>query len=49
MSGTGVVCVLSFQAKVSGESSVTITRPGAVNSAQQQVEAPGARIGILVK
>jgi general secretion pathway protein D len=49
VSGTGVVCVLSFQAKAAGESVIAITRPGAVNSAQQQVPAKGARISIQVK
>lgn len=38
VSGAGVVCVLSFQAKAAGTSSVTITRPGAVNSSQQPVQ-----------
>ncbi len=39
VSGAGVVCVLSFQAKAAGESAITITRPGAVTSAQQPVQA----------
>jgi general secretion pathway protein D len=49
VSGAGVVCVLSFQAKASGNSVIAITRPGAVNSSQQQLPAQGARINILVK
>jgi general secretion pathway protein D len=49
VSGAGVVCVLSFQAKAAGESSVSITRPAAVNSAQQQLPARGAQISILVR
>jgi hypothetical protein len=44
-----VVCVLSFQAKAAGESVIAITHPGAVNSAQQQLPAQGARINIQVK
>jgi general secretion pathway protein D len=49
VSGAGVVCVLSFQAKAAGESVVAITRPGAVNSAQQQVPAQGSQLSIVVK
>jgi general secretion pathway protein D len=49
VSGAGVVCVLSFQAKAAGESAVVITRPTAVNSAQQQVPATGSRVSIMVK
>jgi general secretion pathway protein D len=49
MSGSGVVCVLSFQAKAAGESVLAITRPAAVNSAQQQVTAKGTQASILVK
>ncbi len=49
VSGTGVVCVLSFQAKTAGDSVIAITRPGAVNSAQQQLPATGAQVNIQVK
>ena len=49
VSGAGVVCVLTFQAKAAGESAIAITRPGAVNSAQQQVQAKGAQVNIVVK
>jgi general secretion pathway protein D len=49
VSGTGVVCVLSFQAKATGESAVVITRPTAVNSAQQQIPATGSRVNIVVQ
>jgi len=48
VSGAGVVCVLSFQAKSAGESVITITRAAAVNSAQQQVPATGGRVTIVV-
>jgi general secretion pathway protein D len=40
-SGAGVVCVLSFQAKATGESAITITRPAALTSAQQPVPVQG--------
>jgi general secretion pathway protein D len=49
VSGSGVVCVLSFQAKAAGNSTIAITRPAAVNSAQQQVPAQGAQATIQVK
>jgi general secretion pathway protein D len=49
VSGTGVVCVLSFQAKTPGASDLVITHPGAVTSAQQQVPAQGARVNIQVQ
>jgi general secretion pathway protein D len=49
MSGTGVVCVLTFQAKAAGASVITISRPGAVSSAQAQLPAQGAQVSIQVK
>ena len=49
VSGAGVVCVLTFQAKAAGDSVIAITRPGAVNSAQQFLPAQGARVNIQVK
>jgi general secretion pathway protein D len=49
VSGTGVVCVLTFQAKAAGDSFIAITRPGAVSSTQQQLSATGAQISIQVK
>jgi general secretion pathway protein D len=49
VSGAGVVCVLSFQAKAAGESAITITRPGALSSTQQQLPAQGAQVNIQVK
>jgi general secretion pathway protein D len=49
VSGAGVVCVLSFQAKAAGESALSITHPAAMNSAQQPVAATGGRVSIVVK
>ena len=49
MNGSGVVCVLTFQARTPGESVVSMTRAATVNSAQQQAPLQGARIGIQVK
>jgi general secretion pathway protein D len=49
VNGAGVICVLSFQAKAAGQTAVAITRPAAVNSAQQQVQATGSQINIVVQ
>jgi general secretion pathway protein D len=49
LNGAGVVCVLGFQAKAAGEANVVITRPTALNSAQQQLPASGGRIAIQVQ
>jgi general secretion pathway protein D len=49
MSGDGVICVLSFQAKVAGDNSLSILRAGAVNSSQQPVPAKGAQTTIAVR
>jgi general secretion pathway protein D len=49
MSGSGAVCVLSFQAKAAGSTVVDIFRPAAVNSAQQQLPVQGGKISVEVK
>ncbi len=49
LSGAGVVCVLSFQARAPGPSDLTITRASVVNSAQQQVPVESAQSSIVVK
>ena len=49
VSGAGVVCVLTFQAKASGPSDLTIARASVVNSAQQQLPAQTAQTTIVVK
>ena len=49
ISGTGVVCVLTFQAKASGPSDLTLNRASLVNSAQQQLPVGSARASIVVK
>jgi len=49
VSGTGVVCILSFQSKAAGESAITVIRAAAVNTAQQQTPVQGARISVQVK
>ncbi len=47
--GGGVVCVLFFKAKAAGVNSITITRPTALNSAQQFLTAKGNKIDVEVK
>jgi general secretion pathway protein D len=49
VAGTGVVYSLSFQAKVAGETVLTMARGATVNSAQQQAPAQGGQISIVVK
>jgi general secretion pathway protein D len=49
VNGAGVICVLSFQAKAAGQTMLSITRPAAVNSAQQQLTATGSQINITVQ
>ncbi len=49
VSGAGVVCVLTFQAKTAGPSDLTITRASVVNSAQQQLPVESAQTSIVVK
>ncbi len=49
VSGSGTVCVLTFQAKVAGPAAVVITKPVVVNSAQQQLPATGSRAIVQVQ
>ncbi len=49
VSGAGVVCVLTFQAKAAGESPITIGHPAAMTSTQQPVQAQGTQTNIVVK
>ncbi|HXE05414.1 MAG TPA: cohesin domain-containing protein [Bryobacteraceae bacterium] len=49
LSGSGVVCVITFQAKSAGTSVLAITRAGVVNTAQQQVNAGVSQVGVTVK
>jgi general secretion pathway protein D len=48
VSGAGVVCVLSFQAKQAGDSQLSMTRAVAVTSAQQQLPARNSQVTIAV-
>ncbi|HEY6488182.1 MAG TPA: cohesin domain-containing protein [Terracidiphilus sp.] len=49
MSGAGVVCVLTFQAKSAGPTTLGITRTGATTSAQQLVPAELGQANLVVK
>lgn len=49
LSGSGPVCVLTFQAKTAGASVLAITRAGIVNTAQQQVNGGVSQAEITVK
>jgi general secretion pathway protein D len=49
ITGTGVVCILTFQAKASGPSDLAITRASVVNGAQQQLPVASAPASIVVK
>jgi general secretion pathway protein D len=49
VNGSGVVCVLSFQAKAVGASEIVINQPRALTSAQKPVSAQGSQISVQVK
>jgi general secretion pathway protein D len=49
MSGSGTICVLTFQAKAPGPTSLAMTRAGVTTSKQQQVQAASAQAEIVVK
>src|SRR5271170_5142185 len=49
VTGSGTVCVLTFQAKAAGDAAVVITRPVVRNSAQQPLTATGSRAIVQVK
>jgi len=49
VNGAGVVCVLTFQAKAAGESNLSITRAGAMDSTQRPVPAQSSQTKITVQ
>jgi len=49
VNGAGVVCMLSFQAKATGPTTIVITKPGAISSGQKPVPAQGAQLSLAVK
>jgi general secretion pathway protein D len=49
LSGGGVVCVLTFQAKSAGQSTLSLTHGAVVTSNQQQLQTQGAQASIVVR
>ena len=49
VSGAGVVCVLTFQAKATGKTDVSITRASAMSSAGKPLQAQTSQASILVQ
>lgn len=49
ISGTGVVCVLTFRAKASGTSDLTIARASLNSSGQQPSSVGSAQTSVVVK
>jgi general secretion pathway protein D len=49
VSGAGVVCVLTFQAKAAGSTQLGIVHPGALTSGQQSLQGEGTPANIVVK
>jgi general secretion pathway protein D len=47
ITGAGVVCVLSFEARTAGESVLSMKRAAAISSTQQQSKAPVSRVTIV--
>ena len=49
VSGAGVVCVLTFQAKAQGQTNLSITRGGAMNSAGKPLQAQTSQASLTVQ
>jgi general secretion pathway protein D len=49
VSGAGVVCVLTFQAAAKGQTGISITRAGAMNSAGKPLQAQTTQATIVVQ
>ncbi len=49
VSGAGVVCVLTFQAAAKGQSEISITRAGAMNSAGKPLQAQTSQATVVVQ
>jgi general secretion pathway protein D len=49
VNGSGTLCVLTFQAKASGDASVAITRPVVRNSQQQPLAAMGSQAVVHIQ
>lgn len=49
VSGSGTICVLTFQAKAAGATSITMPRAGAVDSKQQPITVQPAQTDVVIK
>jgi general secretion pathway protein D len=49
ITGSGTVCVLTFQAKAAGTTSLNLSRAGAVDSKQQPVQADSSQTSIVIQ
>jgi len=49
VSGAGVVCVLTFEAKAPGDTNLSITRAGATTSAGQALTVQGSQVGVNIQ
>jgi len=49
ITGSGSVCVLTFQAKQAGASDIVVTRPGALDSAQRPIPASAQNAHIVIQ
>jgi len=47
--GAGTICVLTFQAKAPGATTIALTRAGAINSNQQAIPAANAQLNVNIK
>ena len=48
VSGSGSICVLTFQAKAAGTTSLSMTRAGAVDSKQQPIAITPAQANVVI-
>jgi general secretion pathway protein D len=49
VSGAGVVCVLTFQAKTAGDTNLSITRAGATTGSGQAVTVQGSQVSVNIQ
>jgi general secretion pathway protein D len=49
VTGSGVVCVLTFQAKSAGATTIALNRAAAVNSSQLPLSAPSTQLDLTIK
>jgi len=49
INGSGVVCVLTFQAKAAGSTALTLSRAGIIDAAQQPLQAASTHLSLTLK